>query len=227
MKPTFSSRASAGETIRRESRDLQLSKPQGGAGLQACSKGLLRNRASAHEVRRWPLLAVFFIAALISAPRFIVRAFAAPAASTSGIKVELNASGAQPRQLEDTTQAAIVRDYGQAWKTMETALSHNNSAPLDDFFAGYALDNLKQRVNEQKHAGVTTRYVDRGHKLDAVFYSPEGSTIELHDTAQLEVQTLLNGDVIHSEPATVHYVTLMTAAEDHWKVRVLQAAPGF
>ena len=38
----------------------------------------------------------------------------------------------------------------------------------------------------------------------------------------------MDGDkVLHSEDATVHYIALLTAAENSWKVRVLQAVPAF
>jgi len=60
-----------------------------------------------------------------------------------------------------------------------------------------------------------------------VFYSPEGSAMELHDTARLELQVLDGSKVIHSEDTTVQYVTLLTAAENSWKVRVMEAVPKF
>jgi hypothetical protein len=51
--------------------------------------------------------------------------------------------------------------------------------------------------------------------------------MELHDTARLELQVLDGSKVIHSEDATVHYVALLTAAENSWKVRLLEAVPEF
>ena len=69
--------------------------------------------------------------------------------------------------------------------------------------------------------------MDKGHKVEAVFYSPEGSAMELHDTAQVQLQLMDGSKVIHSEDATVHYVVLLTAAENSWKVRVLEAVPRF
>ena len=51
--------------------------------------------------------------------------------------------------------------------------------------------------------------------------------MELHDTAQSKSQ-LMDGDkVIRSEDATLHYIALLTAAENSWKVRVLEAVPAF
>ena len=51
--------------------------------------------------------------------------------------------------------------------------------------------------------------------------------MELRDTLQLQVQ-LLDGDkVVNTQDATLHYVALLTAAENSWKVRVLQAVPSF
>jgi hypothetical protein len=140
-------------------------------------------------------------------------------------KVDLNVNAAGPRQVEDTTEKALERDYARAWSSMEAALSENRADLLDADFVGVALDALRDRVNEQQQNGLRTRYIDRGHKLQAVFYSPEGSAVQLADTAQIEVQ-FLNGDkVLHSEQRTENYTVVMTAAENRWKVRVLQAAP--
>ena len=63
--------------------------------------------------------------------------------------------------------------------------------------------------------------------MNAIFYSPEGSAIELQDTAQLQIQVLDGDKVLHSEDVSVHYVALLTAAENSWKVRVLEAVPQF
>jgi hypothetical protein len=81
-----------------------------------------------------------------------------------------------------------------------------------------------ERVKQQAQSGLKTRIVDHGHKVDAVFYSPDGSSIELKDTATLETQVLDGDTVIHSDQAQVHYYAIMTGAEDRWKVRVLETA---
>jgi hypothetical protein len=137
--------------------------------------------------------------------------------------VHLNTSKAAPRQLEDTTEQAIARDYGAAWQAMERALESNTTAPLNENFTGFALEKFTQRVKDQKQNGLSTRIIDHGHKVDAVFYSPDGSAMQLKDTATLETQVLDGGKVIHSEQGQVHYWAIMTGAEDRWKVRVLQS----
>jgi hypothetical protein len=139
-------------------------------------------------------------------------------------KIQFNVSNAQPREVEDNTQQAVVRDYSAAWKGLSTALANNSLAPLRENFTGFALDKLSQRVQDQQKNGLTTRIIDRGHKVDAVFYSPDGSAIELKDTATLETQILDGGSVIHSDQAQVHYYAVLTGAEDRWKVRVLESA---
>jgi hypothetical protein len=61
--------------------------------------------------------------------------------------------------------------------------------------------------------------------LDGLFYSPEGSALELHDTAQLR-QELLDGDtVVQSQNVTAHFLIVMTPTADHWQVRILQSVP--
>ncbi|HEY2117315.1 MAG TPA: hypothetical protein VGJ51_19595 [Candidatus Angelobacter sp.] len=138
--------------------------------------------------------------------------------------VQLEVKNAQPREVEDVTQNAIVRDYTLAWQAISTALANNSLQPLNDNFAGFALDKLTQRVKDQKQNGLTTRIVDHGHKVEAIFYSPDGAAIELKDTATIETQVLDGSTVIHSDQAQIHYYAVMTGAEDRWKVRVLESA---
>jgi hypothetical protein len=137
--------------------------------------------------------------------------------------VQLNIASTAPRAVEETTQQAILRDYTAAWQGMSNALASNSTGPLTENFTGYALDKLTERVKEQTRNGLKTRIVDHGHKVDAVFYSPDGSAIELKDTASLETQVLDGDTVIHSDQSQVHYYAIMTGAEDRWKVRVLES----
>jgi hypothetical protein len=137
--------------------------------------------------------------------------------------VQLNVKNAQPREVEDVTQSAIVRDYTLAWQAISASLANNTLQPLNDNFAGFALDKFTQRVKDQKQNGLTTRIIDHGHKVDAIFYSPDGAAIELKDTASIETQVLDGSTVIHSDQAQIHYYAVMTGAEDRWKVRVLES----
>ncbi|MGB8132520.1 MAG: hypothetical protein WCG81_22220 [Candidatus Angelobacter sp.] len=139
--------------------------------------------------------------------------------------VQLSVKNAQPREVEDVTQTAIVRDYTLAWQAISTSLANNTLQPLNDNFAGFALDKFTQRVKDQKQNGLKTRIIDHGHKVDAIFYSPDGAAIELKDTASIETQVLDGGTVIHSDQAQIQYYAVMTGAEDRWKVRVLESTP--
>ena len=138
--------------------------------------------------------------------------------------VQLNAENAAPRELEDVTQRAVVRDYTLAWQALTAALSNNSTAPLKDNFAGFALDKLTQRVKDQQDHGLKTRILDHGHHVDSIFYSRDGSAVQLRDTANLEIQVLDGSTVLHSEQAKVQYLAVMTGAADRWQVRVLESA---
>jgi hypothetical protein len=137
--------------------------------------------------------------------------------------VQLNVKNAQPREVEEITENAVLRDYTLAWQALGTSLASNTLQPLNENFSGFALDKLTQRVKDQKEHGLTTRIIDRGHKVDAIFYSPDGAAIELKDTASIETQLLDGGTVIHSDQAQIQYYAIMTGAEDRWKVRVLES----
>jgi len=140
--------------------------------------------------------------------------------------VRLSVESAVPRQVDDSVQQAIVRDYSAAWQSLATALATNNDGALKEDFIGFALDKLTQRVKDQQHSGLSTRIVDRGHQVEVIFYSQDGSAMQLRDTATLETAILEGETVIHSERAQVTYYAIMTGAEDRWKVRVLESAKG-
>ena len=138
--------------------------------------------------------------------------------------LQIKFDSAQPREVEDSTQQAIARDYSAAWKALKTSLANNATAPLTENFTGFALDRLSQRVKDQQQNGITTRIIDHGHKVEAVFYSPDGSSLELKDTATIETQVLDGSTVLHSDKTQMHYYAVLTGAEDRWKVRVLESA---
>src|ERR1700724_195076 len=135
--------------------------------------------------------------------------------------IQVNFDNAGPRQVEDTTQKAIVRDYTSAWQAMAAALANNNTAPLRQNFVGFAMDRFNQRIKDQQSNGLKTKIIDHGHKVDAIFYSQDGSAMQLRDTASIETQVLEGDTVIHSDQAQIQYWAVMTSAEDRWKLRVL------
>lgn len=150
-----------------------------------------------------------------------------PVFADSQPAISVNVQNAGPRAVEDTTQRSVARDYAAAWKAMAEALDQNRTDILALNFTGTANDKLTASILEQRKSGLHQRIVDKGHSVEAVFYSPEGSAMELHDTAQVQLQLMDGGNVVHSEDATLHYVVLLTAAENSWKVRVLEAVPAF
>jgi len=141
-------------------------------------------------------------------------------------RVQLNADNVSPRPIEDLTGKSIPRDYAFAWQTLAEALESNKTGLLDGYFTGLAKQNFTQRINSQIKSGLQTRYTDRGHKLEALFYSPAGDVMELRDHAQVDMQVLDGGKVIYEEPVNAQFMVLMTPGADRWMVRQLQAMNG-
>ncbi len=144
-----------------------------------------------------------------------------------GPRVQFDTSHIGPRQMEDVTSRHIPRDWARAWQTLAIAFAQNRPDLLSQYFTGFAQQKLAAAIAAQQKSGLRTRYIDHGHKLAAYFYSPDGGAIELHDTADLEIQVLDGNTLVHSERVTLHYIGLMTPAADHWEVRLLQAVPSF
>ena len=130
-----------------------------------------------------------------------------------------------PRTLEKQTETAVVRDYLQAWQTLDDALQSNQAGPLDDDFVGLARDKLAATVRDQQQAGIRTRYRDRSHDVKLVFYSPEGLSVQLVDTIDYDLEILTDGKLLSTQHVRGRYVAVLTPTEVRWKVRILQAEP--
>jgi len=130
-----------------------------------------------------------------------------------------------PRPLEKQTEAAVIRDYLEAWQSLSTALEQNRASLLDSDFVGTARDKLTDTIQEQSKLGIRTLYQDRAHDLQIVFYSPEGLSIQLVDHVEYDMQVLDHEKVLATQRVRARYVTVLTPSEVRWRVRVLQAEP--
>lgn len=182
------------------------------------------NRQTSEKILRFVLLA-FALALIFSGASPLLSKASADAPDT--VQVKLDASHIQPRPLEQLTGQAIVRTYSNAWKNMETALGENRPDLIDESFVGYAHDKLLSQAQAQEKNGLSTRYIDHGHQVEATFYSPEGSAVQLRDTAQFEIQLLDRSKVVSSHNVTRKYIAVVSVVEDRWKVRVLDGVPEF
>ena len=170
------------------------------------------------------LLASAVACLLFSVPALPQTAVASPASITSLPSVKLTASRG-PRDIEDLTRQKILHDYAAAWQTLATGLEQNRVEVLNDYFTGFAKDEFARTIQEQAGAGIHRHYVDRGHKVEALFYSPDGGVMQLQDNAEYEVQIFDGARLLHSETLTARFLVLMTPAADRWMVRLLQDVP--
>lgn len=128
-----------------------------------------------------------------------------------------------PRPLAQQTAESAVRDYLQSWHSMKTALEQNRADLLSPDFVGTALEKLTGTVQEQAKAGVHTRYTERSHQVQIVFYSPEGLSIQLVDNVVYDEQIFQGNTLLDSQPVHARFVAVLTPSEVRWRVRVLQA----
>jgi len=129
-----------------------------------------------------------------------------------------------PRPLPEQTATAAIRDYLQSWQSLRAALEQNRTDLLDPAFVGTAEDKLAATIQQQTTLGIRTRYLERSHDIQIVFYSPEGLSIELTDRVEYDVQILDHDGVKTAQHVTARYVIVLTPAEVRWRVRVFQAA---
>jgi hypothetical protein len=138
------------------------------------------------------------------------------------VRVERTAA-VGPRLLEKQTEAAVIRDYLQAWQTMGVALEQNQAGLLDADFTGTAKEKLTGTIRDQADLGIRTRYRDTSHDLQLVFYSPEGQSIQLVDSVEYAEQILDHEKVQTTQHVHARYVAVLTPTEVRWKVRIFQA----
>jgi hypothetical protein len=130
-----------------------------------------------------------------------------------------------PRTLEKQTETAVVRDYLQAWHSLSAALEQNRTDLVNTDFVGTAKEKLSDTIQEQTKLGIQTRYVDKAHDVQLVFYSPEGLSIQLVDTVDYDVQLIDHEKPQITQHVRARYVAVLTPTEVQWKVRVFQAEP--
>jgi hypothetical protein len=152
--------------------------------------------------------------------------FGAPG-DDAGPQVALSVTKAGPRAVETLTEHAVLRDYKFAWARMSQALDTNSPDLMNGLLEGTASTWLNDEIKSQRRSGMSSRYLNQTHKVDAVFYAPEGDLLELHDTAEYDLQISDGGKMIHNQHVVVHYVVLMTPGADRWVVRQIQSVPQF
>lgn len=128
------------------------------------------------------------------------------------------------RTVEKQTETAVIRDYLQSWQAFRTAMEQNNPALLDPDFVGTAQRKLTETIQQQAKFQLHTRYQDRSHNLQIVFYSPEGLSIQLIDSVEYDEQVSEHDKILTTQHMHARYVVVLTPAE-RWRVRVFQAGP--
>lgn len=143
-------------------------------------------------------------------------------AAQAAVRVEpLNLQG--PRQLQDQSKAAVIRDYLQAWQSMRNAMEQNRPELLAADFVGTAKDKLQDTIQQQQQLKVRSSYQDRSHDLKILFYSPDGMSIELIDNVEYDLQVIDHEKLITTQRESARYLVVLTPTEVRWKVRVFQS----
>jgi hypothetical protein len=157
----------------------------------------------------------------------LIATFTAVAGSTSAqVAVRVEPMALQTsRPLPDQTRQAVIRDYLHAWRGLQTALEQNRPDLLEADFVGTAKDRLADTIHQQSNLGIRTRYQDRSHDLQILFYSPDGMSIELMDKVEYDVQLIDRDKVIATQRESASYLVVLAPAEVRWRVRIFQSTP--
>lgn len=130
-----------------------------------------------------------------------------------------------PRELQEQTASAVVRDYVESWQALHDALDQNRTDVLDRDFVGDAKEKIASAIQQQVKSGLRSVYKDTSHNVQIAFYSPEGLSIQLVDDAEYDVQLVDHDKVQGNQHVRARYVVVLTPSETRWRVRVLEAVP--
>jgi hypothetical protein len=128
-------------------------------------------------------------------------------------------------QIAAATQASVIRNYLQAWKTMSVAFDQNTPASLEADFTGVAKDKLAATIHQQQELGLKTHYQDQKHEIKVVFCSPEGLSVQLTDKVEYDLAVEEQGATRDPQRIESRYIAVLTPTETRWKIRVFQAEP--
>ncbi|HVZ60114.1 MAG TPA: hypothetical protein VG892_04960 [Terriglobales bacterium] len=143
----------------------------------------------------------------------------------NNVQVEIDTNGSGPHEMQEVTRQSVARAYANAWGTLARSMPGNRADMIDEAFLGAARDQFAAAIQQQSLQKLSRRYVDHGHKIKVLSYSPEGGSVQILDHADMEVQFLDGDSVIYSERQKFSYVALLSPTEVTWKVRLLQAVP--
>ena len=136
-----------------------------------------------------------------------------------------NLHGSHELDPEGVTEKSVIRDYLESWKSLRNALDSNQASLLSPDFAGTAQNKLADVIAQQAKIGIHTRYVDRSHDLQIIFYSPEGLSIELTDNVVYDEQVMQGGNILGTQTIRARYLAVLTPSDVRWTVRILQPEP--
>jgi hypothetical protein len=136
-----------------------------------------------------------------------------------------NLHGSHALDPEGITEKAVIRDYLESWKSMRDALDSNEASLLSPWFVGTAHDKLAKAIEQQAKIGIHTRYIDRSHNLQIIFYSPEGLSIELTDDVVYDEQVMQGGNILGTQTMRARYLAVLTPSDVRWTVRIFQPEP--
>ena len=166
--------------------------------------------------------AAFLLVFALWTPMAAVVSVAPASSSLPGVELTVSRG---PRDLEDLTRQKIVHDYAGAWQSLAAGLEQNRAELLNDYFTGFAKQEFTQTIAEQAGTSIHRHYGDQSHKVEVLFYSPDGGVIQLQDNAEYEIQIFDGAKLLHSEKMTARFLVLMTPTADRWVVRLLQDVP--
>lgn len=145
-------------------------------------------------------------------------------AQRPSVEVEApNLQGSRP--VEELTRTAVIRDYMQSWHSLRIAMAQNRPDLLDQDFVGTARDKLGDTIRDQAKIGMNTHYRDRSHRLQIIFYSPEGQSLQLTDTVEYDEQVFVRGKILTTQSVRARYIVVLTPAAARWRVRIFQSTP--
>jgi hypothetical protein len=104
-------------------------------------------------------------------------------------------------------------------------MQQNRADLLDQDFVGTAKDKLTDTMHQQAALGIQTRYRDRIHNIQIVFYSPDGLSVQLVDNVEYDERVVDHQKVLTTQHTHTRYTVVMTPAETRWRVRIFQAEP--
>lgn len=125
------------------------------------------------------------------------------------------------RVVNDYMRSELEKAYIEAWYVANMSLANKDDSHLEDYFAGKALEWIKEEVNDS--SDYTIHQTELNHNLQLNHFTLDNQLAAFSDESVNLVRRVLDseGKLVYEEESTSDYQIVMVLDDGRWRIRHL------